>query len=126
MRLYRRPLLASPEFLVNSRRATCAGAEKRNYGIKLWSARAGATPMTPVTQKRLQLIAAGFSPIPVYGKNPAPEGWQKYDNVSAEMVEMWDRAWPDARNTGLVTRRTPAIDIDIVDPEAAAAIEGLA
>jgi putative DNA primase/helicase len=39
---------------------------------------------------------------------------------------MWGKTWPDAVNTGTLTQRTPAIDIDITYPEAAEAVEGLA
>jgi Bifunctional DNA primase/polymerase, N-terminal len=41
------------------------------------------------------------------------------------MVEMWGKTWPDATNTGVVTRNAPTLDIDIRNEEAARAAEGL-
>jgi hypothetical protein len=82
--------------------------------------------MIDPTQQRRALRAGGFAPIPVFGKKPAPQRWQEYDTVSDEMIEMWAKTWPDADNTGILTKRTPAIDIDIVIPAAAEAVETLA
>ena len=38
---------------------------------------------------------------------------------------MWARTWPDAINTGILTRITPTLDADILDEDAARAIEDL-
>jgi putative DNA primase/helicase len=81
--------------------------------------------MSAPTQQRLALRAGGFAPIPVFGKKPAPKEWQTYDAISDEMIEMWAKTWPDAHNTGILTKRTPAIDIDIKDENAAEAVEAL-
>ena len=40
-------------------------------------------------------------------------------------IEWWSRTSPAATNTGILTRLTPTLDIDILDPEAATAIEDL-
>jgi hypothetical protein len=78
------------------------------------------------TELRQALRHAGFSPIPVEGKIPAPKAWQQKVNCNAEEIESWSRFFPEAASTGILTRATPTIDIDILNPEAAEAIEALA
>jgi Bifunctional DNA primase/polymerase, N-terminal len=88
------------------------------------------------TAVRVQLRAAGFSPIPLYGKEPPVygknnqrkglAGWQNLHNATADQIDLWAKTWPDAGNTGVLTKFTPAIDIDILHLEAAEAIEALA
>src|SRR3954471_24620240 len=70
---------------------------------------------SPIAEWRLAALRNGYTPTPVYGKNPAPEKWQQKHNVSEEEVASWERPgfFPDARNTGLLTRKTPALDIDL-------------
>jgi hypothetical protein len=70
---------------------------------------------------RLALIAADFLPIPLNGKAPVLKQWQ---HGSAD-VESWAKLYPFATNTGIVTRLAPALDIDILDPGAADAVEAL-
>jgi hypothetical protein len=87
-------------------------------------------------EKRLQLVRAGFVPVPLFGKEPPAYGknnqrkgfggWQKLSDVSEEQIDMWAKTWPDAGNTGILTERAPAIDIDIMNDEAADAVEQLA
>jgi len=84
---------------------------------------------------RLALAAAGFIPIPLFGKAPPTfgknnsrkglSGWQKLGTVTDEMLALWERTWPDAVNTGILTRTTPALDLDILNEEAARAAEDL-
>src|SRR5262249_40677198 len=38
---------------------------------------------------------------------------------------MWNRIWPDAHNTGVLTRLMPTLDLDILNPEAVEAAEAL-
>jgi hypothetical protein len=81
--------------------------------------------MTP-TETRLILREAGYQPIPCRGKNPGMMekwAWQLLKNTSREQVEGWERNFPDAKNTGLLTCLTPTFDIDIKHPGAATAIE---
>ena len=59
-----------------------------------------------------------FEPVPCVGKRPSITGWQ--GKTSASVAEI--RAWTGT-NTGCLTAHTPAIDIDITDPEAAALAE---
>ena len=79
--------------------------------------------MSAATDTRLQLRQAGYDPIPCIGKRPYGEGWQKQTDVTAHEIEMWSRTCPAADNTGILTRRTPTLDVDILDEEAARAIE---
>jgi hypothetical protein len=85
----------------------------------------GPDAATP-TGLRLQLQAAGFSPLPLRGKAPPMEGWQNKFNTSRDEIVLWEKMWPDCENTGVLTRLTPAVDIDILHPDAADAIEALA
>jgi hypothetical protein len=79
-----------------------------------------------VTALRRRLRAKGFAPIPVSGKIPALEGWQlKHDTNDAE-IGLCAKLYPYSQNTGMLTRLVPTLDIDILNPEAAAAVEGLA
>jgi len=81
----------------------------------------------PPTAIRLQLKAAGFSPLPLNGKAPSSvEGWQNKHGATAEEIRLWEKLYPYDHNTGLLTRLVPTIDIDIMHPEAAEAIEALA
>ena len=88
-----------------------------------------------VSALRFGLIDNGYLPIPLYGKEPPIYGknnkrkglasWQKIDTVSPEMIAMWTAQWPDAVNTGVLTKNTPALDIDILNPDVAKAVEAL-
>jgi len=90
--------------------------------------------MTPeITALRLALCDNGYTPLPLYGKSPPVygtnnkvkgfAGWQNLRNVTRSQVEMWGRLWEDAENTGILTRETPAFDLDIYNEEAAIAAE---
>jgi Bifunctional DNA primase/polymerase, N-terminal len=74
---------------------------------------------------RLQLKRAGYPPIACEGKAVHIKGWQlKYDANDGE-IELWDKVFPRADNTGILTRTTPTFDIDILDEAAARAVEEL-
>jgi len=89
--------------------------------------------MTNAQTLRHQLRAAGYCPIPLYGKEPPrygknnPKkglaGWQTFHDVTPEMVDMYSKTWPDAMNTGCLTFNMPVVDIDILNEEAARALE---
>jgi hypothetical protein len=64
--------------------------------------------------------------LPLYGKAPAIEAWQKQNDTTEHEIEFWSRMHPAAQNTGILTRLTPTLDVDIRDPYAAAAVERLA
>ena len=84
--------------------------------------------MTP-TEVRLALRTFGYAPIPLRGKNPGMKTgwqWQTLHDAGADQIEMWGKVFVDAGNTGVLTRLTPAFDIDILDQDAADAVEQLA
>ena len=84
--------------------------------------------MTP-TELRLQLRTFGYAPIPLRGKNPGMKTgwqWQTLHDAGADQIKMWGKVFGDAGNTGVLTRLTPAFDIDILDQDAADAVEQLA
>jgi hypothetical protein len=89
--------------------------------------------MTDAHTLRHQLRAAGYCPIPLYGKEPPTvrnnnkrrpmNGWQMLTEVTTEQIDGWSRDWPDAINTGCLTFNMPVLDIDILNEEAARALE---
>jgi hypothetical protein len=79
-----------------------------------------------LTQRRLDLLARGFTPTPVDGKIPPMPGWQKKTNPTLDEVAAWERGYPHCRNTGVVCGRVGALDVDILRAEAAAEVEALA
>jgi len=84
---------------------------------------------------RRALVAADFTPLPLYGKAPPVfgkngakkglGGWQHLEAVTAEQIDGWTRDWPNATNTGILTAFAPALDLDILSEEAAIAAEDL-
>jgi putative DNA primase/helicase len=78
------------------------------------------------TEMRLRLREAGFSPVPLSGKAPPMDEWQKKLETNPDEIALWASLYPYAKNTGIITKFSPAADIDIMHPEAAEAIEALA
>lgn len=76
--------------------------------------------MTYPTPLRLQLLAAGFEPIPAHGKRVPVPDWPRMQ-IDAEVIERWK--YYDCANTGLRTRNMPALDVDVLNAEAVQAIE---
>ena len=74
---------------------------------------------------RLKLLGNGYIPTPCAGKRAVLDAWPKRLAPTALEIERWPRTAPAATNTGILTRPTPTLDIDILDPEAAAAVEDL-
>jgi hypothetical protein len=81
--------------------------------------------MQPILEVRVAMIAHGYTPIPVMGKKPPLQEWQKITAVSQSMLEAWDHDWPCASNTGVLTRLTPTLDLDLLNEPAAIAAEKL-
>ena len=56
---------------------------------------------TTVTDRRLELLANGYAPIPLYGKEPpiygrnnqhkGLTGWQALSTVTAEQIKLWEK-----------------------------------
>jgi RecA-family ATPase len=76
--------------------------------------------MGHLLEVRLALKTVGFSPIPCKGKVPSLPEWQHMADVSAEEMATWVGA-----NTGMLTRYTPTMDVDITSAEAAEAVEAV-
>ncbi|HEY2243484.1 MAG TPA: AAA family ATPase [Xanthobacteraceae bacterium] len=78
------------------------------------------------TKRRRRLVSAGFQPIPLTGKRPAMDQWSKKTETNFTEIGLWEKVYPWSTNTGILTQRTPTLDIDILDDEPAAAVEALA
>ena len=78
-------------------------------------------PQTPAEVRR-QLLRGGFTPLPLYGKAPVIEAWHKRHDTTEHEIKSWSRMHPAAQNTGILTRLTPTLDIDILNSDAAAAV----
>ena len=82
--------------------------------------------MTRIEDIRLGLVDKGYEPLPLNGKIPVLDKWQKRNGTSPGDIEIWSKLYPYAGNTGILTKVTPTLDIDVLDPDAAAAVEALA
>jgi RecA-family ATPase len=78
--------------------------------------------MNDQTKFRLAMLQNGYDPLPAVGKRPVQEGWPQRLNLSEEEICRMETQFPTASNTGNNCERTPGLDIDIMDPEAAEAI----
>jgi putative DNA primase/helicase len=83
-------------------------------------------PGNDLDKIRNALLYSGYSPIPLLGKRPVIEGWQGKLETNRGEIALWREMYPQAINTGILCRTTPAIDIDVLNPEAADAVEQLA
>ena len=74
---------------------------------------------------RLRLRATGFAPVPVNGNDKIPpmRGWHGLGDATDHEIRRWTWTSPGALSTGILTRRAPSLDADILDPECAEAIE---
>jgi Bifunctional DNA primase/polymerase, N-terminal len=81
--------------------------------------------MATILEIRQALVDRGYTPIPVIGKEPPFKSWQKVEKVSHSMLEAWGRNFPRATNTGILTRVTPTLDLDVLNEPAAVAAEEL-
>src|ERR1700745_4533402 len=71
---------------------------------------------------RLALLAGGYVPIPLNGKRPANTAWQSDVAPDESEIASWKTTCGSAFNTGILTKWTPAIDIDVTDGVVANAI----
>jgi putative DNA primase/helicase len=92
-----------------------------------WNSRSngGDGTLADILALRLKLLENGFDPVIVSGKVPVMNGWQLLP-LTAESLREWTYKHPSATNTGDRAKNTPALDIDIMHPEAAEAVEALA
>jgi hypothetical protein len=77
-----------------------------------------------VTQQRLRLKQADFAPLAVDGKKCHLIGWTSKTAVTETEIVSWE-ACRASSNTGILTKHTPAFDIDILNVDAADAVEEL-
>ncbi len=78
------------------------------------------------TAYRKRLLAARYLPLPVNGKAPPIKGWPDIEATDV-LIDRWaERSMPSATNTGIITHRTPAVDIDVLDPVVAVELQELA
>lgn len=74
---------------------------------------------------RDHLRRAGYMPIPLEGKRPVLKAWEKHTETNIDEITLWSKVYENAGNTGILTGAVPALDADILDEDAAAAIEHL-
>jgi len=74
---------------------------------------------------RKQLRRTGFVPLPVIGKAPPLEGWSLKTETNDGEIDLWSSLYHYAPSTGVSTQKLPAIDLDILNEEAAEAAEAL-
>src|SRR5262245_44098839 len=71
---------------------------------------------------RLALLAGGYVPIPLNGKRPTNTAWQSDVAPEESEIASSKTTCGNAFNTGILTKWTPAIDIDVTDGVVANAI----
>jgi hypothetical protein len=75
---------------------------------------------------RLALHRNGYCPLPLIGKKPCFKNWQLRTDTSEREIQRWPWMYPaSATNTGVLTRMTPALDLDIMNEEAVLAAEDI-
>ena len=77
-----------------------------------------------ITAYRKQLLASGYSPVPVNGKRVHLDDWTNIRATNA-IIDTWAITRADHLNTGVLCRDTPFIDIDVTVEEVAEEIEAL-
>ena len=77
-----------------------------------------------ITAHRLALRTANFDPVPLHGKECHLLGWPTKSNASDTEITSW-QSLAASRNTGILCKHTPALDIDILNADAANAVEEL-
>jgi hypothetical protein len=81
-----------------------------------------------VTARRVALLRLGYEPIPILSgrKRPPMNGWQDVRITippDEDVITPWADTYPGALSTGIRTRYTPAVDIDVLDQKVADEIE---
>jgi hypothetical protein len=80
-----------------------------------------------ITTKRLQICRNGFHLVPLEGKVPYIKDWQqKFLITNDNEIRLWPKIYNLARNTGVLAKYAPGLDIDILIEAAATAVEMLA
>jgi AAA domain/Bifunctional DNA primase/polymerase, N-terminal len=82
------------------------------------------TDVADLTAQRKRLLAAGYAPVPANGKAVHITGWSSLQPTEAD-IEAWAHRRQGDTNTGILTRATPAVDIDVKDPAVADELQHL-
>jgi hypothetical protein len=93
------------------------------------------TTIDDATAVRIALAHNGYTPLPLFFKEPpifgrnnqrkGLSGWQRLVNVTHAQILSWQQTWPSAVNSGILTAPNPALDADILNEQAAVAVENL-
>ena len=84
-----------------------------------------ALPPHSPAERRKRLLHAGYMPLPIIGKRPPFKGWTLKTETNDGEIDIWSKVFPDAKSTGLQTRKLPTLDLDILDEQAVEAAEQL-
>jgi hypothetical protein len=114
----RQPLL--PDFFPVRRTAVISDEEFTDLPAHepAWAA------LDRIAAYRKQLLAAGYSVVPVNGKRVHLDDWPNIRATPA-MIDTWAITRADHLSTGVLCRDTPFADIDVTDEEVAEEIEAL-
>ena len=82
------------------------------------------TDVADLTAQRKRLLAASYAPVPANGKAVHITGWSSLQPTEAD-IEAWAHRRQGDTNTGILTRATPAVDIDVKDPAVADELQHL-
>jgi hypothetical protein len=110
--------------LKSPRKSRRSHQQHSHQEAKLPAQNFAAQPDQSLAGLRRSLISNGFCPIPVRGKRPIIKGWSALQPIDSD-VESLIETYPDHTNTGLLTGRLVAIDIDILDLDVAMRFEEL-
>jgi hypothetical protein len=75
--------------------------------------------------ERVHLRDNGYAPTPCDGKRALLDGWASLHAPTEHQISGWIKTHPRCQNTGLLTRLTPGFDVDILNEDAAQAVEDL-
>src|SRR5262249_53482459 len=76
-----------------------------------------------ITALRLAMKSMGYAPLPANGKKVLLPEWPTKGDVTDKDIMAWEVEFPQWRNTGGLCSRTPALDNDILQPDAAEAVD---
>jgi hypothetical protein len=71
------------------------------------------------------LLNNGFIPVACDGKRALVDGWSEIHAPTELLLKTWSETHQRCQNTGILTRFAPAFDIDLLDEDAAQAVEDL-
>lgn len=83
----------------------------------------GVTPDGASPAGRRCLLGNGYEVLPICDKRPLWPGWRK-EPMTEELLSRIESQYPDHTNTGVRTGNLAVVDIDLRNPDHAAAIKG--